>query len=224
MPRISRRSQAGAAGRAMCGRRRTSGVAQVPQRHGSESADHARGVPRPENHAAGALADQPDRERARTGGIIRCSRVAGAKDLPPRCPRGSLPSITNNADEQVRPSEQKLPACIACARRRRGWLACTYVLSMPHSICVVAVPVLLGLEDCPIKKGLEDWSGSGTRPCDMCVVRERPTYEVRIHLLHAQKQVCPCLVPDLGTQIPLCKKEIPHHIKISANVWSTKYR
>jgi hypothetical protein len=25
-------------------------------------------------------------------------------------------------------------------------------------------------------------------------------------------------------QISLCKKKIPHHIKISANVWSTKYR
>jgi hypothetical protein len=64
---------------------------------------------------------------------------------------------------------------------------------MPHSICVVAVPVLffelcsraLRIGGLSYKKGLEDWSGSGTRPCDMCVVRERPTYEVRIHLLHA---------------------------------------
>jgi hypothetical protein len=25
-------------------------------------------------------------------------------------------------------------------------------------------------------------------------------------------------------QIPLCKKKIPHHIKMSAHIWSTKYR
>jgi hypothetical protein len=38
-----------------------------------------------------------------------------------------------------------------------------------RSICVVAAPVLLGLEN---------WSGSGTRPRDTCVVRERTKYEV----------------------------------------------
>jgi hypothetical protein len=34
----------------------------------------------------------------------------------------------------------------------------------------------------------------------------------------------PCLVPKSNPQIPLCKKEIPHHIKMSANAWSTKCR
>jgi hypothetical protein len=32
----------------------------------------------------------------------------------------------------------------------------------------------------------------------------------------------PCLDPKFSPQIPLCKKEIPHHIKMSANAWSTK--
>jgi hypothetical protein len=37
--------------------------------------------------------------------------------------------------------------------------------------------------------------------------------------------VCTCpLVPNSTTQISLCKKEIPHHIKMSANAWSTKCR
>jgi hypothetical protein len=34
----------------------------------------------------------------------------------------------------------------------------------------------------------------------------------------------PCLVPKFNTQIPLCKKEIFHHIKMPANAWSTKCR
>jgi hypothetical protein len=34
----------------------------------------------------------------------------------------------------------------------------------------------------------------------------------------------PYLVPNSTTQIPLCKKEISHHIKMSANAWSSKYR
>jgi hypothetical protein len=34
----------------------------------------------------------------------------------------------------------------------------------------------------------------------------------------------PCLVPNLTTQIALCKKKILHHIKMSANAWSTKCR
>jgi hypothetical protein len=32
----------------------------------------------------------------------------------------------------------------------------------------------------------------------------------------------PCLVLPILSQIPLCKKKIPRHIKISANAWSTK--
>jgi hypothetical protein len=32
----------------------------------------------------------------------------------------------------------------------------------------------------------------------------------------------PCLVPPILPQIPLCKKKIPRHIKMSANAWSTK--
>jgi hypothetical protein len=38
------------------------------------------------------------------------------------------------------------------------------------------------------------------------------------------KETKPFLVPDLGAKFALCKKEIPHHIKMSANAWSTKYR
>jgi hypothetical protein len=29
---------------------------------------------------------------------------------------------------------------------------------------------------------------------------------------------------QIFTQISLCKKKIPHHIKMSANAWSTKCR
>jgi hypothetical protein len=34
----------------------------------------------------------------------------------------------------------------------------------------------------------------------------------------------PCLDIQIHPQILLCKKEIPHHIKMLANAWSTKYR
>jgi hypothetical protein len=34
----------------------------------------------------------------------------------------------------------------------------------------------------------------------------------------------PCLVTKSNPQIPLYKKKIPHHIKMSANTWSTKCR
>jgi hypothetical protein len=34
----------------------------------------------------------------------------------------------------------------------------------------------------------------------------------------------PCLDTQIHLQIPLCKKKIPRHIKMSAFTWSTKYR
>jgi hypothetical protein len=43
-------------------------------------------------------------------------------------------------------------------------------------------------------------------------------------LLQTAKQPRPCLHTQIHPQILLCKKEIPHHIKISANAWSTKCR
>jgi hypothetical protein len=40
--------------------------------------------------------------------------------------------------------------------------------------------------------------------------------------LHHRLPLAPCLVPPILLQIPLCKKKIPRHIKMSANAWSTK--
>jgi hypothetical protein len=38
----------------------------------------------------------------------------------------------------------------------------------------------------------------------------------------AARALGPCLVPSIILQILLYKKKIPHHIKMSANAWSTK--
>jgi hypothetical protein len=40
----------------------------------------------------------------------------------------------------------------------------------------------------------------------------------------SQIRFSPCLVPKFNIQIPLCKKEIPHHIKMPAHTWITKCR
>jgi hypothetical protein len=56
------------------------------------------------------------------------------------------------------------------------------------------------------------------------------------HLMHARRAAAgrqaraetqstrPCLDSRIHLQILLCKKKIPHYIKISAYVWSTKCR
>jgi hypothetical protein len=91
----------------------------------------------------------------------------------------------------------------------------------------------------------ESRDGGGTRVCDSTrdkdvALREPREWKAARSLLlicYAEAIAEGCKVPDFrvcGTkamfrcrifpQILLCKKKIPHHIKMSAQVWSTKCR
>jgi hypothetical protein len=61
------------------------------------------------------------------------------------------------------------------------------------------------------------WGHLQKRPQDpACPLSSEKTIEIQATIS------TPCLVPPILLQIPLCKKKILRHIKISANAWSTK--
>jgi hypothetical protein len=55
-----------------------------------------------------------------------------------------------------------------------------------------------------------------------CVLTLDAKYFAKIFRFPVTSNLCPCLVSPILPQIPLCKKKISRHIKMSANAWSTK--
>jgi hypothetical protein len=86
---------------------------------------------------------------------------------------------------------------------------------------------------CPERWKRQLWSGgSGCRPyvhCSFSSPREscgalRPHLGISGagHPVEHSIFLRPCSVPQFSPLIPLCKKKIPRHIKMSANAWNTK--
>jgi hypothetical protein len=71
----------------------------------------------------------------------------------------------------------------------------------------------------------------GGAACVVCVCSLRENACRRLFFLlflYASHNRTPVTRPGLDTQISsqilICKKKIPHYIKMSAHIWSTKYR
>jgi hypothetical protein len=66
---------------------------------------------------------------------------------------------------------------------------------------------------------------TGTATCHVMASYPSPwLHKLAVWDKLAGSHSAPCLVLKFNSKIALCKKEIPHHIKMSANTWSTKCR
>jgi hypothetical protein len=98
------------------------------------------------------------------------------------------------------------------------WLKHLLCVPMCVCVCVLSIPVTW---ICLTKLTSFHGHVKGFVYCSLVEVWKLYRYLLS---LHCSWNIRPCLDPKFSPQISLCKKEILHHIKMSANEWSTKYR